>query len=380
MAVTVNTEIAGGGSGPGGGGGSGGGEWGTITGVLSDQTDLYAALGGNEAGGPSDIQVSNYDVDGRADTFVVDGLTWTATYYSDGRPDTLTSGSLVRQFSYDGQNRYLGVTGPQYSGGALVLTFAQMIALAPVTSGMKVKLSDTYPGQEFIYDGTMWRSASLGFVLAKNGLQRINFGGNAATYSQTATTVTVTQTAHGFTAAADDGSSIYLTQSTGALVSGWFTNFTYLTANTFSVTSTVSQSTSGNLGTNTAEITVDTITLKEKLMGISGEVNGWLQATASANNANAKTLRLKFGGQTVLNPSIASTLSIQTPFRLQNRGVTNKQAGYATSSTGQNGSTSAAINYYTVDTQADVTVLITMQLATATDNMKLVGYHLNVLQ
>lgn len=377
MTVTVNTQVSGGGSGPGGGGG-GGGVWGTITGTISNQVDLYAALGGNEAGGPSDIQVSNYDVNGRADTFLVDGLTWTATYYSDGRPNTLTAGSLVRQFSYDGQSRYLGVTGPQYQGGALVLTQAQMAATAPVTSGMKVKLSDTYPGQEFIYDGTMWRPSGVGFVLAKSGLNRWMFGGNAATYSQTGTVVTVTQTAHGFTAAADDGSSIYLTQSTGALVSGWFTGFTYLTANTFSVTSTVSQSTSGNLGTQIGEITVDTITLKANMMGIHGELNGWFLYGAMANNANAKTLRVKWGGNNILNPSLASTLSAQTPLRLQNSGYVNKQTGFGTASTTQNGTTTGTLNPYTVNTAADVTILITMQLANAADNMKLANYHLNV--
>lgn len=212
------------------------------------------------------------------------------------------------------------------------------------------------------------------FRFAGSGLQRILLGGSGATYSQATTTVTVTLTAHGLTAAADNGSSVYLTQSTGALVSGWFTNLTYVDANTFTVTSTVSQSTSGNLGTQTGEITVDTLTLKGRTLGPHGELNGWFLFGAGANNANAKTLRLKFGGSTVLNPSLASTLTIQSLFRLQNRGVAAKQIGYATSSTGQNGSTSAGLNPYTVDTDADVTVLITMQLATATDHMKLAGY------
>lgn len=215
-------------------------------------------------------------------------------------------------------------------------------------------------------------------ALAASGVQRILLGGSGATYSQTGTTVTVTLTSHGLTAAADDGSSIYLTQSTGALLSGWFTNLTYVNANSFTVTSTVSQSTSGNLGTQTGEITVETLTLPANALGLNGELTGWFLLGAGANNANAKTLRLKFGGSTVLNPSLASTLTIQSLFRLQNRGVANKQIGYATSSTGQNGSTSAGLNPYTVDTSADVTVLITMQLATATDNMKLAGYSLDV--
>lgn len=84
-------------------------------------------------------------------------------------------------------------------------------------------------------------------------------GQNAAagtiTYSQTGTTVTVTHAAHAMTADMNGG-QIYLTQSTGSLLSGWFTNFTIDPSdplNKYTCTSTVSQSTSGNLGTNTAE-------------------------------------------------------------------------------------------------------------------------------
>lgn len=215
-------------------------------------------------------------------------------------------------------------------------------------------------------------------ALAASGVQRILLGGSGATYSQTGTLVTVTLTAHGLTAAADDGSSVYLTQSTGALLSGWFTNLTYVNANSFTCTSTVSQSTSGNLGSQTGEITVETLTMRGGALGLNGELAGWFLYGANANNANAKTLRLKVGGTTVLNPSLASTLIAQTPFRLQNRGSLAKQVGYGTASASQNGSTTAALNYYTVDTSADVTLLVTMQLATATDHMKLAGYSLDL--
>jgi len=79
-----------------------------------------------------------------------------------------------------------------------------------------------------------------------------NSAAGTITYSQTGTTVTITHTAHGMTTDFNGG-EIYLTQSTGALLSGWFTNWTYVDVDTYTCVSTVSQSTSGNLGTNTAE-------------------------------------------------------------------------------------------------------------------------------
>lgn len=212
------------------------------------------------------------------------------------------------------------------------------------------------------------------FRLAGSGLLRIMLGGSGATYSQTGTTVTVTLTAHGFLAATDNGASIYLTQSTGALLSGMFTNFTYVDANTFTCTSTVSQSTSGNLGTQTGEITIDTFTIPGGLLGQAGEFSGWVLTQANASNANAKRVRFKLNGTAVFTPNSSNTVTAQTPFRLQNRGDPAKQIGYPTDSTTQNGGSSSAAQPYTIDTRADMVATVTMQLATATDWLKLYGY------
>lgn len=76
--------------------------------------------------------------------------------------------------------------------------------------------------------------------------------GVAATYSQSGTTITVTSTGHGLQSWMN-GSRVHLTQGTGTFVTEWCTNFTRVDANTFTCTSAVSQTTSGDLGTNTAE-------------------------------------------------------------------------------------------------------------------------------
>lgn len=112
-------------------------------------------------------------------------------------------------------------------------------------------------GYDFIATGGYLRpkdNSGEAITLFAGITKYINFGGSSASYFQTGTTVTVTQTSHGFTAAEHNGSQIYLVGSTGSLVTGWFTGFTYVNADSFTCTSSVSQSTSGNLGTSTAKV------------------------------------------------------------------------------------------------------------------------------
>lgn len=65
---------------------------------------------------------------------------------------------------------------------------------------------------------------------------------NAGTYSQSVNTITVTSSSHGLVA----GSKVFLTFTSGAAQSGYYTVVTANT-NTFTVTSTISQTTSGNV-------------------------------------------------------------------------------------------------------------------------------------
>lgn len=107
-------------------------------------------------------------------------------------------------------------------------------------------------GAPVVSNGLNWRRLFSQADFAGT-LKHLIIGGLNATYSQTGTTVTVTWASHGLSAYEFNGASVYLVQNTGSLSSGWFTDFTYVDADTFTVTSVVSQTTSGNLGTNTAE-------------------------------------------------------------------------------------------------------------------------------
>ncbi len=74
----------------------------------------------------------------------------------------------------------------------------------------------------------------------------------AATYSQSTTTVTVTKSSHGYSAS----NEVYLDFTSGNGVDGFYTIATVADANTFTVTSTTSQTTSGNVNiSQRAEIT-----------------------------------------------------------------------------------------------------------------------------
>lgn len=156
----------------------------------------------------------------------------------------------------------LGVRMGQFNGGFVAVdTWANIQATYPASNYstlVRAFASDlgAAPGTIVVKQGNIWRP-QYAFVLFSGAATPgyINFGGSGATYTQTGTTVTVTQASHGLTADRN-GCQIYLTQNTGALVSGWFTGFTYVDANTFTCTSTVSQTTSGNLGTSTGELSL----------------------------------------------------------------------------------------------------------------------------
>ena len=130
---------------------------------------------------------------------------------------------------------------------------------------------------------------------------------NAATYSQSGNTVTITCAAHGLTAAAHNGASLYVpigAVTTGVAPSGspagWFSNFTYIDANTFSVTATNSQTGAGLVNSNTAitEFTPANFTIPGGILGVAGK----LRCSAifgGDTTAITKTARQSFGVSSV---------------------------------------------------------------------------------
>ena len=242
--------------------------------------------------------------------------------------------------------------------------------------GAQKFITNIGPGGAFVmWDGTRWRPNSGRLLVSKNITARIIVGGTGATYSQTDTTVTVTWAAHGFTASLNNGSSVHLTQSTGALVTGWFTNFTYVDANTFTVTSTVSQSTSGNLGANTSETTILQETINGGLMGPDGTLI-LIPLLSYKSSASNKTYRAKMGGGTyTLNSFAATTVaSAQSYISVRNIASGSRQESFNGGGSGTGlGTSSNAISIGAIDTSVDFTIDQYGQLASAADWMSVEG-------
>lgn len=122
---------------------------------------------------------------------------------------------------------------------------------------------------------------------------------------------------------------------------------------------------------NTNDTTLATVTVPAGAMG----ANGRLRITSlwsTTNNANNKTGRVKFGGTTYTSSVIANNASYRTQTEVSNRNATNSQVGYPGGS-GLGGSTAVVVTT-AVDTTAEVTVLLTGQLASGADTITLESY------
>ncbi len=216
---------------------------------------------------------------------------------------------------------------------------------------------------------TLLRSTGLGWIVPSL------ITGNAATYSQTLTTITVTSTAHNIPATVHNGKNVYLamgTAATGATIpAGWFTNFTYVDANTFTCTSTVSQTGTGAVNTNIAQTTVTdlSISVPGGMIGANGSLRMY-GIFSYNNNANSKTLRSIYGGTIWSSMQVSATVSAFFDKVFYNRGVENKQVSPTAGAYGV-GSNSGAVNYTAIDSSAAQTMTHTLQCAVASDYIAL---------
>jgi hypothetical protein len=124
---------------------------------------------------------------------------------------------------------------------------------------------------------------------------------------------------------------------------------------------------------STSETTLATISVPAGAMGPNGMVRVTAQASAAANNANAKTLRLRFGSSAFQSVPLASTRTNRFSRLIANKGAANAQVSYPAGAL-SDGSVNVAPATMAIDTSAAFDITLTIQLADGSDTVVLDQY------
>ena len=260
----------------------------------------------------------------------------------------------------------MGGTNVAKAGDARQITSTTWAAKTPIKGWYEITDVGN-KGSIWYYDGTNWLAQGNPILCRKNKgwLLPSLASANAATYSQSGTTITVQSTSHGIPNT-QNGKDVYLVIGSGAATTGWFTNFTYVDANNFTCTSAVSQTTSGAVNTNTSKITITELTTAV-LGGLLG-LNGTLLAesdTIYTSSANTKTIEYTFGSF-VISATPTTTNSNGVLMKLKNRNSQSLQTCNPLIA-GPYGAQTTASRYGTVDTSANQNFSVALQLAAANE-------------
>lgn len=131
---------------------------------------------------------------------------------------------------------------------------------------------------------------------------------------------------------------------------------------------------------STSETTLATITIPGGAMGLNGVVE-LVTYWTHTNNANAKTLHVRFGGTggtLFLNAAVASQASTRSLTLFSNRNSASSQVGFAAANTIGLGNAGGAAVTATVDTSADQQLLVRATLANGADTVQLESYFCKV--
>jgi len=253
-----------------------------------------------------------------------------------------------------------GPSGPG-SGGASapVSTWANLPAAGII--GSRIYISDIGEyGAEFVSNGTVWAHTGEIEIIqkAKGWIVPSLAAADAATYSQTGTVITVTSTGHNIPDLSYNSKDVYLNMGTAATGStippGWFSNFTYVNANTFTCVSTVSQTGTGTVKTNLAETIVPdlNVTILGGVLGLDGKITFSFMPSFNTSAGNKK-VTLNYDGTAIVHSNPTSQITSD----IFNRHSQNSQVVY------YNGN----ITVLAVDTSVDFNCGFSLLLNAAND-------------
>jgi len=120
--------------------------------------------------------------------------------------------------------------------------------------------------------------------------------------------------------------------------------------------------------TDETELFSDTIS--GGMMGPNGILSVWLLASNN-NSANAKTLKVYVGGTLIHSFAVTTSQSLAMMFLLSNRNDESAQIGNYEWQPAWTGANNNAVETYTINTSADITLQITGTLANSGDNLAL---------
>lgn len=260
---------------------------------------------------------------------------------------------------------------PIYSNSGSLSTYTWATKpSASSMSGRSIIISDVgVNGSVWFSNGTKWvhespiihQSDSSGWINPSLA------AANAATYSQTGTTITVTSTGHAIPATAHNGKMVFLNIATGAALAGWYSNFQQTGADTFTCVSSVSQSTNGVINTNTAlrQFPLDK-TIPGGVIGPNGSIRIEI-VERWTNSVNNKSIQAKIGGSNYF--SLNNTTNVAaTIFRsLRNKNSESAQimgAGLISLTIGGVSGSSVELS---IDTSVDFTHTMSSTLAAANE-------------
>lgn len=134
---------------------------------------------------------------------------------------------------------------------------------------------------------------------------------------------------------------------------------------------------------STTENTVFTGTIPANSIGENGSFHITM-LIGSTNNANAKTVRVKFNGNVVGFGSIVSAQCYQSYFIIRNRNSLSSQVSMYSQSGASgsfaSGTTAGLPTTYAINTAADITVTVTIQNATGSDTVSLDAFEILAVQ
>lgn len=128
----------------------------------------------------------------------------------------------------------------------------------------------------------------------------------------------------------------------------------------------------------TAETTLATVTIPAGLLGVNGSLRV-VSTLSLTNNANSKTLRIRYGGTPFITNFPSGSASSGTDATVSNRGAANSQVASFGSSAYSGGNATSSVSTGAVDSTANQDVTVTMQLGTGTDTVTLERYRVEVL-